>query len=353
MSRGRKLSGGAAGCPERYPPIEAYGFLSDGHSAALIAPDGAVEWLCAPRFDRPSVFARLLDVRIGGAFELSVAGSDAPGRSYLEGTLVLESLFETRSARVVVHDFLSLEAEGRHGPGQVDPHHVLVRLVRCEHGRARVRAIVDARPDYARRAASWREQGGFFVCEVPGSQLAVSSDRPLVESEGGLAAEFELSEGEAAALTLRYAGEPTRPITAARASELLDVTVRSWRAWSDRCRYEGVARELVVRSALVLKGLVYHPTGALLAAPTTSLPEEVGGERNWDYRFSWLRDAAFMLLALMQLGYDHEAHDYIDFLLAECDRCGDEPHVMLGIGGEHDLGERCSIISRATPVHGQ
>jgi GH15 family glucan-1,4-alpha-glucosidase len=327
------------GCPERYPPIDAYAFLSDGHTAALTGPDGAVEWLCAPRFDGPSVFARLLDARVGGAFELSVAGSGPPRRRYLDGTLVLESLFETASARVVLLDFLSLEAEGRHGPGEVDPHHVLVRLVRCERGQACVRALIDARPDYGRRAGSWFQEDGFFFCEVPGSQLAVSSDRPLTMREAGPAAEFGLSEGEAAALTLRYAGRPTRPITAARAFELLDVTVQSWRAWSGRCRFDGIGRELVVRSALVLKGLVYHPTGALLAAPTTSLPEDIGGERNWDYRFSWLRDAAFMLTALMQLGYGHEAQDYIDFLLAECVHCGDEPHLMLGIGGEHDLGE--------------
>ena len=333
------MSAGNGGCPERYPAIEEYAFLSDGHTAALIGPDAAVEWMCAPRFDAPSVFARLLDRTRGGAFELSVAGSAAPRRRYLDGTLVLESRFETESASVVVHDFLSLEAEGRHGVGHVDPHHVLVRLVRCERGQAQVRVHIDARPDYARRVAGWREERGFYVCEAPGSRLAVSSDRPLRLSESGLAGTFALRDGEAAALTLRYSGEPTRPITAARAGELLDVTVRSWRAWSGRCRYDGIARELVVRSALVLKGLVYHPTGALLAAPTTSLPEEIGGERNWDYRFSWMRDAAFTLVSLMQLGYEHEARDYMDFLLTACERCGDEPHLMLGIGGERDLGE--------------
>jgi len=216
---------------------------------------------------------------------------------------------------------------------------VLVRLVRCERGHADVRALVDARPDYARRAAAWREQDGFLLCEAPTARLAVSSDQALSVSERGVTAAFSLREGEAAALTLRYAGEPTRPITAARATELLDLTVDSWRAWSGRCRYDGIGRELVHRSALVLKGLVYHPSGALLAAPTTSLPEEIGGERNWDYRFSWLRDAAFMLNALMQLGFEHEAQDYMDFLLAECARCGDEPHLMLGIGSEHDLEE--------------
>jgi GH15 family glucan-1,4-alpha-glucosidase len=120
---------------------------------------------------------------------------------------------------------------------------------------------------------------------------------------------------------------------------LLQTTLCSWRAWSSRCAYAGAARELVLRSAIVLKGLVYHASGALLAAPTTSLPERLGGERNWDYRYTWLRDAALTLLALMQLGYEHEACDYIDFLLQECARCGDQPHLMLGIDSEHEIGE--------------
>jgi GH15 family glucan-1,4-alpha-glucosidase len=124
------------------------------------------------------------------------------------------------------------------------------------------------------------------------------------------------------------------------ARRLLDVTVTSWRDWSSRCRYDGVARDLVVRSAIVLKGLVYHRSGALVAVPTTSLPEELGGVRNWDYRFTWLRDATLMILALLRLGYDHEAHDYMAFLVQECARCGDEPHLMLGIAGEHQLEEQ-------------
>jgi GH15 family glucan-1,4-alpha-glucosidase len=326
------MIGPSEGCCARYPPIDAYAFLSDGHTATLIGPDASVEWLCAPRFDGASVFARLLDRKQGGAFELSILGAGPPRRRYLDGTLVLESRFETRSASVVVFDFLALEAVGRHGRGQVDPHHVLVRLLRCERGEAEVRALIDARPDYARQHASWRQERGFFLCDAPSSRLAVSADRPLSPSERGLEAAFSIGEGEAAALTLRYTGGATRPITASRAAELLELTVDSWRAWSGRRHYDGIARELVHRSALVLKGLVYHPSGALLAAPTTSLPEEIGGERNWDYRFSWLRDAAFTLNALMRLGYEHEAQDYMDFLLTECARCGDEPHLMLAIG---------------------
>ncbi len=335
--QGREMPAGA--CVASYPPIDSYAFLADGQSAALVGPDGAVEWLCAPRFDGASVFARLLDRERGGAFELTVEGAPLPERRYVDGTLVLESRFESNAASVVGFDFMALEAEGRHGPGQVDPFCALVRLVRCERGESRISARIQARPDYGRQAAAWSEQRGFFTAEVPGSRLWVSSDRELSVISDGVEASFTLREGETAAFALRYAGDPTSPISVARAQELLEITLCSWRAWSSRCEYEGVARELVLRSALVLKGLVYHASGALLAAPTTSLPEQVGGERNWDYRYTWLRDACLTLLALMQLGYEHEACDYIDFLLQECARCGDEPHLMLGIDSEHEFGE--------------
>ena len=332
----------APGCVASYPPIDSYAFLADGQSAALIGPDSAVEWLCAPRFDGASVFARLLDRERGGAFELTVEDAPPSERRYLDGTLVLESRFESETASIVLLDFMALEAEGRHGPGEVDPLCALVRLVRCERGEARVSARIDARPDYGRQQPVWTEDRGFFTAEIPGSRLWISSDRELSATPDSLEAPFLLSEGDAAAFALRYSGDPTSPISVARAQELLEITCSSWRAWSSRCEYEGVAHELVLRSALVLKGLVYHASGALLAAPTTSLPEQLGGERNWDYRYTWLRDAALTLLALMQLGYEHEACDYIDFLLAECARCGDEPHLMLGIGSEHELGE-CSL----------
>jgi GH15 family glucan-1,4-alpha-glucosidase len=334
----RPMGGGA--CVGAYPPIDSYAFLADGQSATLIGPDGAVEWLCAPRFDGASVFARLLDRDRGGAFELTVDGAAPAERRYVDGTLVLESRFESDGTSVVAFDFMALEAEGRHGPGEVDPFCALVRLVRCEHGEARVSARIDARPDYGRQVAAWVQQDGFFTAEVPCSRLWASSNRQLSLTPDGLEAPFVLREGEAAAFALRYAGDPVAPISAARAEELLEVTVSSWSAWSSRCEYEGVARELVLRSAVVLKGLVYHASGALLAAATTSLPEQLGGERNWDYRYTWLRDAALTLLALMQLGYEHEARDYMDFLLRECADCGEELHLMLGIDGERDLVER-------------
>jgi GH15 family glucan-1,4-alpha-glucosidase len=327
------------GCPERYPRIEEYGFLSDGHTAALSGPDAAIEWLCAPRFDGPSVFGRLLDRDRGGAFELAVEGAAQPERRYLDGTLVLETRFKTGSGSVVVLDFLALEAEGWHGPGEVYPHHVLVRLATCERGKARVRARIDARPDYGRSVPAWQARDGFFTLDAPRTRIWASSDRGFAVEAEALVASFDLRERESAAFALRYAGEPVRRIDPQVAGRLLDTTVLSWRRWSGRLRYDGVGRELVLRSALVLKGLVFHESGALLAAPTTSLPEETGGERNWDYRFTWLRDATLALLAFLRLGYEHEGRDYMEFLIRECARCGARPHLMLGIGSEHEIDE--------------
>lgn len=329
--------------PERaaYPPIADYAFLSDSHTAALLGPDGAIEWLCAPRFDGPSVFARLLDREHGGALTLDVGSAGAPTRRYLDGSLVVETRHVSPGGTVQVLDFLSLEAEGPHGVGRVDPHHVLIRLVRCEHGTAHVRARIDARPDYARRPVVWEADGGLFTAEAPGTRLWASSERDLrIDDDGSLVADVDLVEGEAAAFSLRYSGDPVGRIDPVVAAELLETTLASWRAWSSRCTYTGPVADLVHRSALVLKGLAYHASGALLAAPTTSLPEEIGGERNWDYRFTWLRDSGLALMALFRLGYRQEGQDYMEFLLRMCSKCGEDLQLMLGIGGESELPEQ-------------
>jgi GH15 family glucan-1,4-alpha-glucosidase len=280
-----------------------------------------------------------LDRGRGGAFELTVDGAGPPRRRYLDGTLVLETVWDTGARTVVVLDFLSLDVEGRHGAGEVDPGGGLVRVVRCERGVASIRALIDARPDYGRREPEWLEQDGTLTTDVPRSRLWASCDRGLSKTSRGVEALFSLRAGEEAALFLGYTGEPSEPITSASARERLETALACWRTWSSRCEYEGVGRELVVRSAIVLKGLVYHASGALLAAPTTSLPEELGGQRNWDYRYTWLRDAALTLLALMELGYEHEAEDYMDFLLSECEHCGERPHLVLGIDAGHEMIE--------------
>jgi len=324
----------------QYPPIEEYAFLSDGHTSALVGLDGGVEWMCVPRFDGPSVFARMLDRTRGGAFTVDVAGASLPERRYLDGSLVLESRFVAPDATVMILDFLALAEEGPHGRGEVDPHHVLVRIVRCERGTARIRTTIDARPDYARSTAQWRSSAGMFSAAAPGTRLWATSDRTLaVDGNGALSADFDLAAGEAAAFSLRYLGDPVQRIGPSAAQRLLETTLGSWRTWSSRCAYQGPLLELVERSAVVLKGLVYHHSGAVLAAPTTSLPESIGGERNWDYRFTWLRDASLTLMALFRLGYDHEGRDYMAFLLRTCSHCGRDLQLMLGIGGELDLPE--------------
>ncbi|MBA3891820.1 MAG: glycoside hydrolase family 15 protein, partial [Gemmatimonadaceae bacterium] len=266
----------------QYPPIEEYAFLSDGHTSALVGLDGGVEWMCVPRFDGPSVFARMLDRTRGGAFTVDVAGASLPERRYLDGSLVLESRFVAPDATVMILDFLALAEEGPHGRGEVDPHHVLVRIVRCERGTARIRTTIDPRPDYARSTAQWRSSAGMFSAAAPGTRLWATSDRTLaVDGNGALSADFDLAAGEAAAFSLRYLGDPVQRIGPSAAQRLLETTLGSWRTWSSRCAYQGPLLELVERSAVVLKGLVYHHSGAVLAAPTTSLPESIGGERNW------------------------------------------------------------------------
>jgi len=325
-----------------YPPIASYGFISDGQTGALVGEDGSIDWLCAPRFDSPSVFARILDLDRGGCFSLRPA---APGfwraRRYVPGTNVLESTWENGAGRAVVWDLLSLEMEGPHGPGEVYAHGNLIRLIDCQAGEIEIEAVIAPRPDYARSAPGYRSAGHGIEIAAGEQRLHLRSDRRLERRGDDLVSRFDLVAGQSAVFALRYtATPPQRAITVALARAALQRTVRCWQRWSAHCQYEGEHREQVLRSALVLKGLIHHPSGALLAAPTTSLPESVDGERNWDYRYLWFRDAALTLLALFRLGYEHEAHDFMGFLLSSCAICGQELALLLGIGGEHRLPER-------------
>ncbi|MFB4293367.1 glycoside hydrolase family 15 protein [Nonomuraea sp. ATR24] len=292
------------------PPIGAYAFLSDCHTGALVGPDGAVEWMCAPRFDAPSLFARLLDRRGGGAWELTVDGASVRERRYLDETLVLRTRWEGPDGVVAVHDFLATT-----GDGGLEPVHRLVRLATCERGRALVRSRVLARPGYATRDARWTRR-----------------DDTLVEDDGAVLTgppEASLREGESVAFTLAYTGERAP----ADAHALLDETVRSWRSWSARSGYSGVGAAEVRQSAVVLRGLLYDETGALLAAPTTSLPEWPGGPRNWDYRYAWQRDCALTVLALLRLDHREEAGRYLRFVLDRCASCHDRLPPMFAVDG--------------------
>ncbi|UBU09961.1 glycoside hydrolase family 15 protein [Nonomuraea gerenzanensis] len=311
-----------------YPPIGSYAFLSDCHTAALVAADGAVEWMCVPRFDGPSVFARILDRGRGGAWELHVEEASVAERGYLDETLVLRTRWEGAQGSVVVHDFLALSPAGDSAgsPGGMRPVHLLVRWARCERGRAVVRSRVLARPGYGVREARWTARGEVLAEEESGLVL---HGTPEPESR------TVLREGESLALTLGYTGA----VPDGHPGRLLEDTVRSWRSWSARCGYAGIGAKEVRHSAIVLRGLLYDEGGGLLAAPTTSLPEWPGGPRNWDYRYVWHRDAALTVLALLRLGHREEAAGYLECLLRQCGGDTERIPPMAAVDGMPVTGE--------------
>ncbi|MFD2765394.1 glycoside hydrolase family 15 protein [Micromonospora eburnea] len=307
------------------PPIDSYAFLSDTHTTALVGPDGAVEWFCVPHAEGDAVCARLLDRRVGGSFALSVAGCPEPVRRYLPDTLVVESRYPAATGTAVGQDFLAIR------PGAPDrPIHaekLLVRRVTAERGTVRLAIRLRPRPGYGAAAAEWAAADGRW--QARGVPLDVRATLPLAADGGSLCGEIELPEGATATVLIGY-GERSGP---AAPQELLDRTCRTWRDWSARSDYAGFGADVVRHSALVLRGLSFDETGALLAAPTTSLPEEIGGVRNWDYRFTWHRDAALLLLALFRLGHAEEGRRYLRFLLDVCSGPGDTLAPLVGIRG--------------------
>jgi GH15 family glucan-1,4-alpha-glucosidase len=294
-----------------FPPIDAYAFLSDTHTTALVGPDGTVEWLCVPDAEGDAVLARLLDRDLGGRFALSVDGAQEPDRHYLPGTLVLENRWDGPAGTAVGHDCLVAVPGSPRQP--VAARRLLVRRVTAEAGTVRLRACLEPRPHFGARPVRWeRVEAGWHASGTP---LWFHADLPITVEDGTLVAAGELAAGQSADLLLSYDGAPT---TAIDPAELVEQTCRTWRDWSARSTYTGFAAEAVRHSALVLRGLSYDETGALLAAATTSLPETPGGVRNWDYRFTWHRDAALLLLALFRLGHAEEGRRYLHFLLGLC-----------------------------------
>ncbi|SCF41346.1 glycoside hydrolase family 15 protein [Micromonospora saelicesensis] len=308
------------------PPIDSYAFLSDTHTGALIGADGTVDWFCVPHFDGDAVFARLLDRRVGGAFTLSVAADAAPVRRYLPGTLVVESVYRAAGGSAVGQDFLAVQAGDAAQPFRAGK--LLVRRLHVRAGSVRVRAEVTPRPGYGSRPAEWHRDDDQWVAGDAGLRLV--SELPFRVDGATARAEAVLHEGQTVDVLLGYG--PDR-IDAVDPADLLEETRRTWREWSDRADYTGHGREQVRHSAAVLRGLSFDETGALLAAPTSSLPEEIGGVRNWDYRYTWHRDAALLLLALFRLGHAEEGRRYLHFLLTTCGGVGDVLSPLVGIHG--------------------
>jgi GH15 family glucan-1,4-alpha-glucosidase len=336
-----------------FPPIAEYGFLSDREVTALVGPSGSVEWLCAPRPDSPSIFGAILD-RSAGAFRLGPAELLVPaGRRYMPGTNVLETTWQTRTGWLIVRDALVMgpwrddeRPEGyRRPPGDYRAEHMLLRVVRCIQGQ--VDLVLNCEPafDYGRADAKWEYAGsGWTEATARGGDgdplLRLTTDMRL-GLEGRAAVAFtRLNDGESAFAALSWNGDPRAvPANADDAWQQVYETADFWRAWLNMGEFpDHPWRSHLQRAALTLKGLTYAPTGALIAAPTTSLPETPGGERNWDYRYSWVRDATFALWGLYTLGFDFEANSFFYFI-ADQVKDGSGLHVMYGVGGETDLPE--------------
>jgi GH15 family glucan-1,4-alpha-glucosidase len=337
-----------------FPPIADYAFLSDCETTALIAPNGNVEWLCLPRMDSPSVFAAILD-RDAGSFRIGPADVSVPAaRRYVPGTMVLETSWETRMGWVIVRDVLSIgpwhhqterSKSHRRSPTDHDADHVMLRLIECIQGSVEIKLECEPAFDYGGLAADWSygDTGyneAYARSEGMDLQLRLISDLRLGFEGPRARARTMLHEGETAFVALGWS-EHGLPTSYEEASDWLSRTGRFWQEWLKHGTFpDHPWRSHLQRSALTLKGLSYAPSGAMIAAATTSLPETPGGDRNWDYRYSWIRDSTFMLWALYTLGFDEEANDFFYFVADMVETEEGQLQVMYGIGGESKLQEQ-------------
>jgi GH15 family glucan-1,4-alpha-glucosidase len=316
--------------------IEDYAVIGDGHSLALIGRDGSIDWLCLPRFDSGACFAALLGDESHGRWQLVPRDQSRVRRRYRPDTLILETTFETAGGEVVLTDFMP--------PRDRAPD--VVRIVRCTRGRVDMRMHLTVRFDYGsiipwvtqRRARSRHQLNELSAVAGP-DRVTLRTCVPMRGENHSTLSEFTLTEGESHSFVLTYTPSHVGPPANMDLEEALEGTERFWREWSSRCRFSGPWREAVIRSLITLKSLIYHPTGGIVAAATTSLPESPGGSRNWDYRYCWLRDATFTLLALMDAGYVEEAGRWRDWLERALAGSPEQAQIMYGVAGERRLTE--------------
>jgi alpha,alpha-trehalase len=341
----------SAAAPSPFPPIADYAFLSNCHTGALVAPDGSVDWLCVPRFDSPSVFGTLLD-RGAGTFRLGPFGINVPvARIYEPGTNVLVTTWNTQSGWAIIRDALTMGPT--RGDDQVTPHtrppadedadHLLVRTVLCLEGEVEIELVCEPGFDYGRTLADWElVAGDRHTADATGADqtIRLQTDMALGIEGNRVRARHVLREGEKLYCSLSWAEGLASPPDVDDAYGRLSATTRYWRSWLGRSRsVDHRWRHPIQRSALAIKGLTYMPTGATVAALTTSLPETPGGERNWDYRFTWMRDSTFTLQALHYLNLDWEADEFMQFV-ADIEPNDDGAlQIMYGIDGRRDLTE--------------
>jgi GH15 family glucan-1,4-alpha-glucosidase len=323
-----------------YQPIENYAIIGDLHSVALVGMDGSIDWLCLPHFDSPSVFAAILDDEKGGRFKIAPVSEGVTRKQlYWPDTNVLVTRFFTPDGVAEITDYMPVQvSENGHG------HHQLIRRVEVVRGEIVFRMECSPAFDYARaeHETEVSESGAYFRSAQ--LSLGLATDVPLRPAGKGVAAEFTLREEQTAVFVLRQIERGAGcgiSLSEKEEEALFERTVAYWRRWLSKCTYTGRWREVVHRSALTLKLLTYEPTGAIVAAPTTSLPEGIGGERNWDYRYTWIRDAAFTLYGLLRIGFTEEAEAFMGWLEDRCYKPKPDGllQLMYGIDGRTDLTE--------------
>lgn len=310
--------------------IEDYALIGDCQTAALVGRNGSIDWLCFPRFDSPASFASLLGNPGNGRWVLAPEQSGCRvSRSYRENTLVLETTFTTDTGEATVVDFMPIR----------DGQPTLVRMVQGRRGVVRMRVEFAPRFDYGSVIPWVRADAGGVIAVGGPDTLHLYSPVRLSTDGWSAFGQFDVAVGQCIPLTLAWHPSHQHPAGPINPEAALDETVAWWEAWVDRCTYRGEWREAVVRSLITLKALTYAPTGGIVAAPTTSLPEHIGGVRNWDYRYCWLRDATFTLTALLQSGYVEEAQAWRQWLIRAVAGKGSDLHIMYGLAGERRLPE--------------
>ena len=328
-------------------PIGDYALLSDRHSAALVSRDGSIDWLCFPRFDSPSIFARLLGDE-AGHWSVRATGTTQVTRRYLDRTMVLETTFSTPSGTVTVTDALAMgEGNRGHQLGKDAPH-LLLRRALCVEGEVEVSLQYALCPGYGRVSPLLDAVDGGVSASADGDVLVLSSPTLLTIDRSAVSGRLQLRRGESAGFALHYGNRAgtgsARVWSQSEIAARLEDTVAGWESWSELHQaYEGPWRDLVHHSGRVLQSLSFAPTGAICAAATTSLPEVAGGTRNWDYRYAWVRDASFTIQALWVAACPDEANEFFNYVTTSSagslDRGGDL-QIMFGVGGERDLTER-------------
>lgn len=324
-----------------YKSIGDYGIIGDLHTVALVGMDGSIDWCCLPHFDSPSVFAALLDHKQGGHFKISPIHEGSRRQMYLPETNILLTRFFQEDGVGEITDFMPVESDA---PGYIPKRHQIIRIVSVTRGHVRFRLECAPSFNYGRDSHTVSINDTNAIFRSQNAVLGLVSPIQLEAKEGRTVADFTVTEGQQLTFFIEYleAEAPETLFNTPESGELaFQNTSAFWQRWLSQCQYSGRWRETVHRSALTLKLLTYAPTGAIVAAPTTSLPEAIGGPRNWDYRFTWMRDAAFTIYGLLRLGFTMEANRFMDWLNARCHNINPDGSLQLvyGIDGRRDLPE--------------